>query len=153
MKYSLLLAFFAIASAHKLNQRSADEVDDLLEKQDQKDAQAVADKEFSDANSKVNQIGAVSREHSQAEDEDYMKSVFDQFSQSGKDKRGKPTGVDILTKEKAFEAAQEIVMKWNDLPQPNAKKFLDSKFDKTWKKIDVNGSGFIDTTEAFQFTR
>ena len=82
-----------------------------------------------------------------------MKSVFDTYAQAGKDKRGKPTGVDILTKDKAFEAAQDIIMKWNDLPQPNAKKYLDSKFDKIWKKIDVNNSGFIDTTEAFTFTR
>ena len=44
-------------------------------------------------------------------------------------------------------------MKWNDLPQPNAKKYLDTKFESTWKKIDVNGAGFIDTTEAFTFTR
>ena len=58
-----------------------------------------------------------------------MKTVFDSFAQAGKDKRGKAAGVDILTKDKAFEAAQEIVMKWNDLPQPNAKKYLDSKFD------------------------
>ena len=56
MKYTLLLAIAAISSvdAHRLRQRAADEVDDLLEKQDQKDAQAIADKEFSDADSKVN---------------------------------------------------------------------------------------------------
>ena len=82
-----------------------------------------------------------------------MKSVFDSYSQAGKDKRGNPTGYDILSKEKAFEAAQEIIMKWNDLPQPNAKKYLDDKFDKNWAKFDVNKSGFIDVTEAFQFTR
>ena len=82
-----------------------------------------------------------------------MKTVFDGYAQAGKDKRGKATGVDILTKDKAFESAQEIIMKWNDLPQPNAKKYLDTKFDSTWKKIDVNGSGFIDTTEAFTFVR
>ena len=46
--------------------------------------------------------------------------------------------MDILTKEKAFEAAEEIIMKWNDLPQPNAKKYLDDKFDKNWTKFDVN---------------
>ena len=45
-----------------------------------------------------------------------MKGIFDSYAQSGKDKRGKPTGVDILTKDKAFEAAQDIIMKWNDLP-------------------------------------
>ena len=44
-------------------------------------------------------------------------------------------------------------MKWNDLPQPNAKKYLDDKFDKNWEKFDVNKAGFIDTTEAFQFAR
>ena len=45
-----------------------------------------------------------------------MKSIFDQYAQSGKDKRGNPTGIDIMSKEKAFEAAEEVIMKWNDLP-------------------------------------
>mmetsp|Transcript_19534 Transcript_19534/g.30035 ORF Transcript_19534/g.30035 Transcript_19534/m.30035 type:complete len:81 (+) Transcript_19534:224-466(+) len=80
-----------------------------------------------------------------------MKTVFDSYSVAGKDKRGNPTGVDILTKEKAWDASRDIIMKWNDLPEMNAKKFLDDKFDKSWKKFDVNNSGFIDTTEAFQF--
>lgn len=64
----------------------------------------------------MNQIGNVSRNHSQAEDDDYMKSVFDQYSVAGKDKRGQPTGVDVLTKDKAWSASEDIIMKWNDLP-------------------------------------
>ena len=40
-------------------------------------------------------------------------------------------------------------MKWNDLPEQNANKYLSDKFDKTWKKFDVNNQGFIDTTEAY----
>ena len=44
-------------------------------------------------------------------------------------------------------------MKWNDLPEQNANKYLSDKFDKTWKKFDVNQQGFIDTTEAYQFER
>ena len=44
-------------------------------------------------------------------------------------------------------------MKWNDLPEQNANKYLSEKFDKTWKKFDVNVQGFIDTNEAFQFER
>ena len=43
----------------------------------------------------------------------------------------------------------DIIMKWNDLPEPNARKYLNDKFDKTWKKFDVNIQGFIDTTEAY----
>lgn len=74
-------------------------------------------KEFNDANSKMNQIGQNSRNHAAAEDEDYMKSVFDQYTAPAKDKRGNPTGVDIITKEKASEASKEIIMKWNDLPE------------------------------------
>ena len=154
MKYSQLVAILALIGAaegvylrHKAY--ASDEVDDLLAKQDEKDAQEVAQKEFNDAGSKMNQIGNVSRQHSAAEDEDYMKTVFDSYSVAGKDKRGNPTGVDILTKDKAFEASQDIIMKWNDLPQQNAKKYLDDKFDKTWSKFDVNSQGYIDTTEAF----
>ena len=30
---------------------------------------------------------------------------------------------------------------------------MDERFDKTWGKIDINGQGFIDTTEAFNFVR
>ena len=62
MKAKLLL-LLGLASAHKLVQKSslADEVDDLLAKQDAKDAKEVADKEFNDASSKMNQIGNVSK--------------------------------------------------------------------------------------------
>ena len=28
--------------------------------------------------------------------------------------------------------------KWNDLPEQNASKYLSDKFDKSWKKFDVN---------------
>ena len=65
----------------------------------------------------MNQIGQHSRDHQAAEDEDYMKSVFDQYSTPAKDKRGNPTGVDIITKDKATEASKEIIMKWNELPE------------------------------------
>ena len=44
-------------------------------------------------------------------------------------------------------------MKWNDLPDQNARKYLEDKFEKAWKKCDVNAQGFIDETEAFQFER
>ena len=51
-------AFIASGEASKLAQRSAsrvlDEVDDLLAKEDAKDAKALADKEFNDAGSKMN---------------------------------------------------------------------------------------------------
>ena len=65
----------------------------------------------------MNQIGNESRMHSSAEDEDYLKSVFDQYSISGKDRQGNPSGVDILTKDKAYEASMDIIMKWNNLPE------------------------------------
>ena len=67
----------------------------------------------------------------------------------GKDKRGNSSGVDVLTKDKALDACQDIIMKWNDLPQQNAKKYLDDRFEKTWKKFDVNSTDMLDTTEAF----
>ena len=64
-----------------------------------------------------------------------MKSVFEQYKIPGKDKDGHPTEFDILTKEKAFQASQDIIMKWNDLPEQNAQKYLNEKFDKTWKTL------------------
>ena len=88
-----------------------------------------------------------------AEDEDYMKSIFDSYATQGKDKRGNANGIDILTKDKAMEASKEIIMKWNDLPEQNAQKYVNDKFDNVWKKIDVNNQGFIEETEAFQFER
>ena len=91
----------------------------------------------------------MSRKHSAAEDEDFMKATFDQYATQGIDKRGNPTGMDILAKDKAYEAAKDIIIKWNDLPELNAKKYLDEKFDGNWKKVDVNSAGFIDETEAF----
>ena len=61
----------------------------------------------------MNQIGNISRKHSSAEDEDYMKSVFDSYAVAGKDSHGNQSGVDILLKEKAYEASMDIIMKWN----------------------------------------
>ena len=58
-----------------------------------------------------------------------MKTVFDQYSQQGKDKKGNSTGEDILMKDKAYEASRDIIMKWNDLPEQNTIKYLDGKFD------------------------
>ena len=80
MKFNLVLLGIVLASAEAIRIKNKDEVDDLIEKQEAKDAKEVADKEFNDANSKVNKIGYVSRQHSNAEDEDYMKTVFDQYS-------------------------------------------------------------------------
>ena len=74
-----------------------------------KDAKEVSDKEFNDANSKMNQIGTVSKQHTTSEDDDYMKSVFDSYAKQGTDKRGNATGVDILTKENAYNAASDII--------------------------------------------
>mgnify|MGYP001439055354 CR=1 FL=1 len=42
-----------LTSVSEAKQKSFDEVDDLLAKQDQLDAKAVTDKEFNDANSKI----------------------------------------------------------------------------------------------------
>ena len=86
----------------------------------------------------MNQIGQVSKKHSNAEDEDYMASVFAQYSITGKDEQGNATEENILTKDKAQEASMDIIMKWNDLPEANAKKYLETKFDSTWEKTDVN---------------
>ena len=46
-----------------------------------------------------------------------LTGTFDQYSTPAKDKRGNPTGVDIITKDKATEASKEIIMKWNELPE------------------------------------
>ena len=64
MKFIQIAALFVVATeAHRLRQQTHDEVDDLLAKQDEKDAKEVSDKEFNDANSKMNQIGAISKQH------------------------------------------------------------------------------------------
>ena len=47
----------------------------------------------------------------------YLKSVFDQYATPGKDRQGNPSGVDILLRDKAYEASMDIIMKWNDLPE------------------------------------
>ena len=82
-----------------------------------------------------------------------MGAVFNTYAKQGTDKRGNPTGVDILTKDNARSASQDIIQKWNNLPEQNVQKYLDERFDKTWAKIDINNQGFIDTTEAFNFER
>ena len=153
MKFIKLSLLVLAVTAHKLEQKATDEVDDLMNKQDDKDAKEVADKEFNDANSKMNQVGSVSKNHQTAEDDDYMKSVFDQYAKQGTDKRGNPNGVDMLTKDNAYQASFDIIQKWNDLPDQNTKAYLTDRFDKNWEKVDINHQGFIDATEAFQFER
>ena len=95
-------------------------------------------KEFNDAGSKMNQIGAMSKSHQNAEDEDYMQSVFDTYHKEGKDKRGNSNGNMILNKEGAWNASNEIIMIWYNLPELNANKNLVDKFDKAWSKFDIN---------------
>ena len=124
-----------------------------MEKQDAKDEQESAEKEFNDAGSKMNQIGANSKKHCGAEDDDYMQGVFEFYATDGKDKRGNPNGAKLLTKANALEASQDIIMKWNNLPEVNAKAYLDARFDKTWDKFDVLNKGIIDVSEATQFER
>ncbi len=51
---------------------------------------------------KLSQIGSISRKHCSAEDEDYLKSVFDSYAIPAKDSQGNATGVDILLKDKAY---------------------------------------------------
>ena len=59
-----------------------------MEKQDAKDDNESAEKEFNDAGSKMNQIGAMSQKHSNSEDDDYMQGVFESYSTDALDKRG-----------------------------------------------------------------
>ena len=126
MKFICLASALVLATnAHKISQRSSDEVDDLLAKQDKLDAKETTDKEFNDANSKVSMIGQVSKDHSASEDEDYMQSVFDSYAKPGTDKRGNSNGYDVLTKDAAFSASSDIIEKWNDLPEANTKKYLE----------------------------
>ena len=119
-----------------------------MEKQDAKDDNESAEKEFADAGSKMNQIGAMSKKHSEAEDDDYMQNVFEQYSTDGKDKRGNANGIKLMTKASAMEASHDIIQHWNNLPEVNTVKYLDAKFDKTWDKFDVNNKGIIDVSEA-----
>ena len=51
----------------------------------------------------------MSKKHSNAEDDDYMKSVFDEYSKAAKDKKGNPTGVDILSKDATRDASSDII--------------------------------------------
>ena len=120
MKFVKILAIASLlGQINSIKLKISDEVDDIIERNDQNEQQESLKKEFDNAGSKMNQIGNVSKQHSTAEDEDYMKSVFDKYSKVGKDKRGNPNGMDILTKEGAREASLEIIMKWNELPEQN----------------------------------
>ena len=60
-QFYLLLAL--VGSTYAINLHTHDEVDDLMAKQDQKDESDVMQKEFNNANSKMNQIGQHSRDH------------------------------------------------------------------------------------------
>ena len=69
-----------IESATAIKLVTQDETDDLMNKQDEKDAQELTQKEAGDQTSKINQIGNMSRKHSAAEDEDFMKATFDTYA-------------------------------------------------------------------------
>tara|TARA_B110001450_G_scaffold206484_1_gene196605 strand:+ start:288 stop:449 length:162 start_codon:yes stop_codon:yes gene_type:complete len=53
-----------------------------------------------------------------------MNSVFEGYAKPGTDKKGNPNGYDVLTKDAAWSASADIIEKWNDLPEANAKKYL-----------------------------
>ena len=101
----------------------------------------------------MNQVGAVSKEHNTAEDENYMDGVFENYGTDQMDKRGNPTGSKLLKKRDAVEASHDIIMAWNKLSETNTKKYLEAKFDTAWAKFDVNGKNYIDVSEATSFER
>ena len=86
-----------------------------------------------------------------AMDDDYLKSVFHRYYTT---KAGEfPKGERFLTRENAWLASKEIVMKWDNKGEEDAEKYLQSKFDKAWYAADVNNLGKIRISEAYNFEK
>ena len=86
-----------------------------------------------------------------AMDDDYLKSVFHRYYTT---KAGEfPKGERFLTKENAWLASKEIVMKWNNIGAEQAEEYLNQKFERAWYAADVNNLGKIRIPEAYNFEK
>ena len=78
-----------------------------------------------------------------AENDDFLNKVLDKYGQDGK------KGIRIITKDKAYLAAQKCIEKFRDLKGEDATNYLKENFKASWDEQDVHGKNKIDITEAY----
>ena len=58
-------------------------------------------------------------------------------------------GIRIITKDKAYLAAQKCIEKFRDLKGEDATNYLKENFKSAWDEQDVHNKNKIDITEAY----
>lgn len=158
-------------------QKNVDEVDSLMDKYDKQEANAnyLQSDEYK-AKQKQKQDAVVAEEQKQveelestlsqlentkeltkgqltekkmhaAEDDDFLQSLLQKYAQNG------PSGIQVITKAKAYVAAAECVKRWRKLSGTEIHDYLKENFENTWSDHDVHKSNKIDITEAYSLMK
>ena len=88
-------------------------------------------------------VGNKKKNLNAAENDDFLNKVLDKYGQDGK------KGIRIITKDKAYLAAQKCIEKFRDLKGEDATNYLKENFKTSWDEQDVHGKNKIDITEAY----
>ena len=82
-----------------------------------------------------------------AEDDDFLQGLFTQYAINGKG------GIKVITKDKAYLAAQKCVAKWKNLKGEELNNYLKENFSGAWEEHDIHKKNKIDVTEAYQMLK
>ena len=58
-------------------------------------------------------------------------------------------GIKIISKDKAYLAAEKAIEKWRGLSGDDNQKYLKENFENVWAQHDINNKKAIDVTEAY----
>ena len=76
-------------------------------------------------------------------DDQFMRSMLNNYAVEVADKDGVPTGVFIMDKKAAKAAANEILSTHKKMDSPAISSYLNTYFDKAWSHFDVNQTGSL----------
>merc|ERR1711934_354662 len=84
-------------------------------------------------------------------DDLFMRSMIMSYAAEEKTKDGVPNGNFFLNEASARRACTEVV--GTHLKGVDAKAYIDTYFERTWKHFDVNGAGFVGVEVMPQMAR
>lgn len=85
-------------------------------------------------------------------DDGLMRSLIDKYSVEGKTD-GKPNGHFYITRGDLKDASSEVITAHLGFTGAQKDKYLNEREAEMWNHFDVNGNGFLESTEVPQYMR
>ena len=82
-----------------------------------------------------------------AEDDEILQGLFTKYAINGKD------GIKVITKDKAYLAAQQWVKQKKNLKGDELNNYVKENFPGAWEEHDIHKKNKIDVTEAYQMLK